>query len=858
MYIFNMLTVIPKLPDAIKGIKEISDNIWWCWNTDALKLFKHIDEELWNNIGKNPIKFLKLVSQERLEKVSKDEIFLKEYNKVYSDFKSYMASTNTYYDKKYGKEYRNEDTKKGGIAYFSAEYGLDETIPLYSGGLGILSGDHLKSASDLGLPFVGIGLMYKEGYFEQKIEAKGNQVTLFYKTDLEDIPIHKVINEKGLPLNFTIKIEGNEVLLNVWQINIGRVKLYLLDADIEENMTKYRELSYKLYGGGREMRVMQEMILGMGGVKLLEILGYKPSVYHMNEGHSAFLIIELIEKIMKEKQVSFNVAKEIVKTMTAFTTHTPVPAGNDVFESELVERMFNGRWENLGLTKEEFLKLGRIENDEHGHTFNMGVFALKMAGKRNGVSKLHGSVSRELFSEVWPNISSDESPITHVTNGVHTTTWLAPIMKKLYNKYLIPFWQDRIEEDSVWQKIYEIPNDELWKTHIECKRKLIKEMDNNLRKRMTENGATYEEIREVVGKVSEKDLIIGFARRFATYKRATIIFNDLERLTQLLNDEKRPVKLIFAGKAHPADIMGQELIKRIDEISKMPQFKGKIILLENYNMGLSRLLVSGVDVWMNNPRRPYEASGTSGQKAAINGAVNFSVLDGWWDEGYDGKNGFVIGTRMQNTEDHEQDRIDSNSIYDVLEKEIVPMYFENENNGRWMQIMKNSIASNAGKYSTSRMVIDYTNEIYIPLKEKNQNHFQNIEQVLTYIKWKKMIYEEFPNIKMYQDAINQNTKVDAGEEIEVGVRIQVGRLTKEDISVEAYVGKVDEKGKVRLVQTIPMEFVEKMDDGTFKYKTKIAIKSGGEFAYTYRIIPRHHMLLDKADMNIVKWYTKED
>ena len=450
--------------------------------------------------------------------------------------------------------------------------------------------------------------MYKEGYFNQKIDGRGNQLTLFAKSDLDNMPIKKVKDEKGRDLAIYIDIENNKVMLKVWVINVGRVKLYLLDSDTEENSSKYRELSYRLYGGGREMRLMQEMILGIGGVKLLKALNIRPNLYHMNEGHSAFLIIELIEQIMKEKQVSFEVAKEFVKTMTAVTVHTPVPAGNEIFDIELIEKMFDGKWDDLGISKDTFLSLGMTPNDNYKKAFNMGVFALKIAGKKNGVSKLHGDVSKELFTEIWPNTADDESPITYVTNGVHTCTWLAPGIKKIYNNYLIPYWQDRIYDNNVWKNIYNIPNDVLWNTHLTYKKKLIEEINKNVRRRMSENGATYDEIVETVGKINENDLIIGFARRFATYKRATIIFEDLERLTQLLNDEKRPVKLVFAGKAHPADVMGQELIKRIDEVSKMPQFKGKIMLLENYNMGLSRMLVAGVDVWMNNPRRPYEAS----------------------------------------------------------------------------------------------------------------------------------------------------------------------------------------------------------------------------------------------------------
>ena len=698
MYIFNKITVNPQLPKRIGKLSEIANNLWWSWNTEFLRLFKMIDRDLWETCEKNPVKFLKQVSQDRLEAVATNQEFLKEYDRLAKEFDDYVTSKNTWFSNKY------PENKKDLIAYFSAEYGLDQTIPIYSGGLGILSGDHLKSASDLGIPLVAVGLLYKNGYFHQKINGYGDQETEYNNIDLSNLPINPVKDENGDELKIYVKFEKRKIYLKVWQINVGRIKLYLLDSDIDENKPEDREVTLKLYGGDQEMRIKQEIVLGMGGTNLLtRALGLNPTVYHMNEGHSAFLILELIKNIIKEKKVSFEVAKDIASSKTVFTTHTPVPAGNDIFPIALVEKYFKEFWPRLGLEREEFLKLGMKPCTDLEPGFNMGILALKVAGKKNGVSKLHGAVSRELFGDVWPEIAANESPITYVTNGIHTCSWLAPSLKELYNKYLIPYWQDNIYKDEVWENINNIPNQELWGIHQQRKQKLLELVKESTTNRLRRSGYSYEEINDITSKLNPNALTIGFARRFATYKRATLIFRDLERITQILNNAERPVQLIFAGKAHPADKEGQDLIKRIHEISMMPQFKGKIFLLENYNIAMSRYLVSGVDVWLNNPRRPMEASGTSGQKASVNGVINFSVLDGWWAEGYNQENGWTIGTNAEFTSYEEQDIADSQSMYHTLEEKIIPTYYEKDENGiskKWMRIMKNSITSTGGKYST--------------------------------------------------------------------------------------------------------------------------------------------------------------
>ena len=855
MYVFNRITVNPQLPKRIGRITEIANNLWWSWNTEFLRLFKRIDIDLWERCNKNPVKFLKSVDQDKLEEVSRDIAFVKEYDKIVDDFDGYMSSKNTWFNQKY-PENRNDL-----IAYFSAEYGLDQTIGIYSGGLGILSGDHLKSASDLGIPLVAVGLLYKNGYFNQIIDRYGMQQPEYRDLDLYDLPINPVKDLDGNDLMLYIKFPKRRIYLKVWEINVGRIKLYLMDSDIDVNNSEDRNTTARLYGGDQEMRIRQEIILGMGGVSLLRRLGLTPTVYHMNEGHSAFLNLELIKNTIKEKQVSFEVAKDIATSKTVFTTHTPVPAGNDIFPIGLVEKYFKDFWPRLGLTREQFLKLGMKPGEGLEQGFNMGIFALKIAGKKNGVSKLHGKVSRELFADVWPHIAPSESPITYVTNGIHTCSWLAPKLKELYNKYLIPYWQDNIHEDYVWEKIKTIPDDKLWKVHTDNKIKLLALVKENVTRRLRREGINYDEIVEITSKLNPEALTIGFARRFATYKRATLIFKDIERITQILNDPNRPIQLIFAGKAHPADREGAELIKYIHEISLKPQFKGKIFILENYNIEISRHMVSGVDVWLNNPRRPMEASGTSGQKASVNGVVNFSVLDGWWAEGYNQKNGWSIGTNKEYPSYEEQDKADSESIYYTLENKIIPIYYDKDRNGiskTWIELMKNSVMSTGGKYSTARMLVDYTNKLYMPLCNLTKKYYNDLNRVTEFNSWKESLYSNWKDIRIEQVENNaDNITVDAGAEIEVRCAVTLPNIAPEDIRTEVYYGKFLEDGTVQDVKIIPMktERVEP-ENKKYYYVTKIDLTSGGNYGYSFRVMPQHEMILDSENLDLVKWIEK--
>lgn len=851
MYVFNKIVVNPQLPKRINRLGEIANNLWWSWNTEFLRLFKEIDIDLWETVEKNPVKFLKRVSQEKLEAVSEKWEFLKEYDRIVENFDDYMSSRNTWFNRTY------PENKKDVIAYFSAEYGLDQILPIYSGGLGILSGDHLKSASDLGIPIVAVGLLYRNGYFTQYINGKGNQETEYKDIDIDTLPITKVKGEDGEDLIIYLKFPKKGLYLKVWQINVGRVKLYLLDSDIDENIEEYRNITTTLYGGNQETRIQQEMILGMAGVSLLKSLKINPTVYHMNEGHSAFLTLELIKNIIKEKKVSFDIAKEIVTSKTVFTTHTPVPAGNDIFPLELVRKYFKDFWIKLGISEEEFLALGMKPDSKNETGFNMGILALKIAGKKNGVSKLHGEVSRELFGEVWPNIAANESPITYVTNGIHTCSWLASNLKDLYNRYLTPYWQDNIYKDEIWEKIENIPDEKLWEEHTKRKIKLLQMVKENTTNRLRRSGYSYEEINRITSNLNPEALTIGFARRFATYKRATLIFKDIERMTQILNDSQRPIQIIFAGKAHPADKEGQDLIKYIHEISMKPQFKGKIFLLENYNIAMSRLLVSGVDVWLNTPRRPMEASGTSGQKASVNGVINFSVLDGWWAEGYNSYNGWTIGTNKEYDNYEEQDIADSNGIYYTLENKIVPTYYEKDKNGiskKWLKIMKNSIISTGGRFSTARMLVDYTNQLYIPLCNLYNKYCSQLDLVSEYEIWKKEIRTNWDDIVISQEKNAESLTIDAGNEIEVYCKVKLPNISQDSIEAQVYYGQFEENGTMDHVQIIPMKLVEEDDAAReYHYMAKIELTTGGNFGYTFRVMPKHEMLLDSANLDLIKW-----
>ncbi len=853
MYLFGKINVTPQLPERISGLSVLSNNLWWSWNSYSLRLYEYIDSTLFNKVNKNPVKFLSQINQKRLVEVIKDQEFLKEYDMVMDNFYGYLNNKNTYYSKTFPNE-KNEI-----IAYFSAEYGIDEILPIYAGGLGILSGDHCKSASDLGIPFVPVGLLYKDGYFNQKINKDGSEVFEYSKANIDDLPILPVYDKDGNELIVPVDFPGRIIYLKVWKINVGRIVLYLLDTDISLNSEYDRQLTLKLYGGNQETRISQEIVLDIGGMKLLDLLDIHPTIYHMNEGHSSFVVLEVIRKFMKEKGVSFETAKKLASACTIFTTHTPVPAGNDIFPVDVMDKYFATYSSELGISRLDFLNMGaRVDGALNGG-FDMAILALKIAGKKNGVSKLHGEVSRKLFGGVWPGTVTDEVPITYVTNGVHTCTWLAPNLKELYNAFMRPFWQERAQDLDVWNDIDNIPDKDLWNVHVTQKEKLIKMIRENIREQKIRNNESIEEINEINKLLDPKALTIGFARRFATYKRADLIFRDIERITQLLNNPDKPVQIIFAGKPHPADIQGQDLVKRIHEISNMPQFKGKVVLLENYNMYIARYLVSGVDVWLNNPRRPLEASGTSGEKAGLNGVVNFSILDGWWYEGYNGENGWAIGDDTEYANYELQDNADSISIYDILENEIIPTYYNKDSSGlskEWLKKMKSSIKTVGGIYNTNRMLCDYLDRLYIPQIRRINSSYSNVEDINSFVDWENNIRSNWDNVRIIPEIPLSEISANAGDSTNMSCKIYLGSLKPSDVLVELYYGKFSDSSQLVNSKYQEMTLKEELENNVYLYETNLSIDNGGNYGYTFRVLPKHDLLINKQDLSLVKWLEK--
>lgn len=710
---------IPKifnLPRRINRLGELAYNLWWVWNPEARRLFFEIDNPLWDRVRHNPVAFLENVERPRLNAALNDLNYMKLYDDQMSKFDNYLSAKDTWFSRRF------PDIKDQDIAYFSFEFGLSECVPVYAGGLGILAGDHLKEASDLGLPLVGIGFIYRQGYFTQKITEDGWQETRNYILNFEEMPIIPVKDENGQLLKISVNLPGRKVVAQIWVVRVGRVPLYLLDTDVDENAQTDRQLNARLYSADPETRISQEIILGIGGVRALRALGYQPQVWHMNEGHSAFLLLERIRELVATG-MSFEDASEQVRQKSIFTTHTPVPAGIDQFPVWLVERFFANYWQQLGLDRDKFIGLASQAQQFH-ENFCMALLALKYSSFANGVSELHGQVSRNMFHFLWPDRKVEDVPITHVTNGVHTSSWLARRMGWLFEKYLGADWMEHLDDLDMWSKVMDIPDKELWELRLYHKRKLVTFVTERIRQQWA-NGDVYP-VQVIAGGVllDPTVLTIGFARRFATYKRGYLLFRDYERLMRLVTDIGKPVQLVFAGKAHPSDEPGKLIIQQVYRAVKDAKMAGRLVFIEDYDMNVSRYLVQGVDVWMNTPRRPNEASGTSGMKAALNGALNFSILDGWWQEAYNGRNGWAIGDDIDYDDPNQQDELDSRSMYDTLEDEIIPMYYDrfsrDEIPEEWIQRVKESIRTLAPQFSMQRMVKEYMEELYNKAFQQNR------------------------------------------------------------------------------------------------------------------------------------------
>lgn len=694
------------IPTRIARLRELAYNLWWAWHPEAQELYRQIDAELWEQDYHNPVDFLRDVRQRRLEEVAADEEYVRQYDSVLAALDRYVGAQDTWFAT------AHPEIKGETIAYFSAEFGLHESLPIYSGGLGVLAGDHIKEASDLGLPLVAVGFIYPQGYFRQRLDHSGWQEAIYSKLNFADVPAQPALTPDGHEVVVEVELPGRMIYAKVYRIQVGRVPLLLMDTDIHPNSPQDRELSARLYGGDQEMRVAQEIVLGIGGVRALRQLGLAPTAWHMNEGHSAFLVLELAREQVRNGTPFAEAVREI-QARSIFTTHTPVPAGNDAFPLPLIEKYFWQYWSQLGLSRDEFVSVA-LQQQSWGPTFAMTVLALKLSERHNGVSKLHGEVARAMWHWLYPDRSTEQVPITSITNGVHTATWLAPEMRQLYDAYLGRDWEDHIDDLERWRKVFNIPDEMLWNTRQGLKRVLVANARERLRQRYVRLGMP---VAPAAYTLDDQAFTIGFARRFATYKRATLLFKDPERLKAILHRPDRPMQIVFAGKAHPADDPGKMFIQQVYQLSQQPGFAGKIIFIEEYDMCVARWLVHGVDIWLNTPRRPHEASGTSGQKASLNGIPNLSILDGWWPEAYNGKNGWAIGEPREYSNQDEQDWHDAQHLYLLLENEVLPAFYDRDSKGvpqRWTAICKEAIATCAPVFSTRRMLKDYAEELYIP------------------------------------------------------------------------------------------------------------------------------------------------
>lgn len=841
--------IVPSLPEKLEPLREIAGNLYWTWNQEAIELFRRLDMDLWEETHHNPLLMLGKISQTRLDEVANDDGFVAHMNRVFIQFNVYMEEVN-WYQKKYGKS----DEKY--IAYFSAEFGLTECLQIYSGGLGVLSGDHMKSASDLGIPLVGVGLCYKEGYFQQYLTSDGWQQERYEITDFYNQPMSLVLNDKKEPIKIELDFPGRKVFFQVWKIKVGRVPLFLLDTNVPENHDEDKIITRTLYGGNIETRIQQEIVLGIGGIRALHAMDIKPLVCHMNEGHSAFLALERMRTLIKNHGLNYYEAKTAGKFSNIFTTHTPVPAGIDVFPNELVEKYFGNYYKNeLTINDKEFYSLGTLNKDRNPANFNMAHLAMNTAGFVNGVSKLHALVSKKMWVTGFKDIPFNEIPIEHVTNGIHTASHLSNEMNELLVRYLGDKYLDPNYFKEASKRIDDIPDEELWRTHERRRERLVAFARQRLKKQIEQRGGSIGDIKAAKEVLDASALTIGFARRFATYKRATLIFKDIERLASILFNSNFPVQLIIAGKAHPKDEEGKALIQEIVQMSKDDHLRKRVVFLENYDMNIARYMVEGCDVWLNNPRRPLEASGTSGMKVIANGGLNFSVLDGWWDEGYDPGVGWAIGNREEYDDLDYQDEVESRVIYDTLEKDIVPIFYDRSDDKlprKWISMMKNSMKKLGPEFNTNRMVEEYFDKFYMKSYETRKELMKDDwKKTKEFSAWKLGLSNNWSKIK-FESISQENIKgeLKVGESYLITAEINLAELTQKDVEVQIYYGKIDDNTQSN--SFTKMKYVSKKGN-VFKYKGEIPCDTTGQFGFTLRILPDHELLINPFELGLIKW-----
>jgi len=845
---FN-LEVNPRIPRRLARLEELAGNLWYSWDRPTRTLFSRLHTGLWDTVSHNPKAFLKRIDQDKLDDAADDPIYLANFNRVLSAYDTYHNEPL----RRDGSEWlRSTDL----VAYFCAEFGFHESFPIYSGGLGILAGDHCKAASDMRLPFIGVGLLYRQGYFSQTIDAEGNQRAEYRASEFDSLPVTAVLRQDGSEVRVHVDMPGRRVICKVWHVRCGHVSLYLLDTDLPENDEHARNITYQLYGGDRQMRLEQEIVLGVGGVRALNELEFKPTIFHINEGHAAFLILERA-RVLVNQGLDFPAAMEAVAGNTVFTTHTPVPAGHDAFAEDAIWNYFAAFCQELKVGRDEFMALARVDG---GHDFNMTALAIRGSRFQNGVSRIHGGVSSRIAAPLWPQIDPEENGIGYITNGVHVPTFLAQEWADLFEKYLGFDWTQRLTDPVFWQRVHAIPDHLFWSVRQSLKAQMLHLVRHRISVQHYRNHgsqAHLDRLLKYADPTNPNVLTIGFARRFATYKRAALIFSDPAWLRELLTNPARPVVLVFAGKAHPADRPGQELIRRVVEVGRMPEFEGRILMVEDYDMRLARRLVSGVDVWLNNPVYPLEASGTSGMKAGINGVLNLSVLDGWWDEGYNGENGWAIKPVGENMEEDRRDREEARTLYELIQDKVIAQYFERGEMGyspQWVRMAKHSIASLLPRFNSTRMVSEYLAKFYLPAARQGRRYADNsYENARKLAQWKTHVRRNWSNIKLRRiDVAKRN--IAFGEDVLLEMGVSLNGLKPEDVVVEILVSRHSHRAELRESRRYRLESQGTMtDQGEHRFALRLTPEICGKLEYRVRIYPYHELLTHPFEMGMMQW-----
>ncbi len=840
--------VHPNLPPELGPLQEIAMNLWYSWNWEAVQLFIRLSPDLWEKSYQNPVLMLGSLSQEELEEAARDDSFVANVKRVHQHLADYLKAPGWFREVHGGEEGCK-------IAYFSAEFGIDEGLPIYSGGLGVLSGDTLKSASDLGLPLVGVGLLYQKGYFRQVLSLDGWQQELYPDNDWYNMPVTIERDGEGKSLRIEVDMAGEKVRARIWRVQIGRIPLYLLDTNVEENSPRGREITGTLYGGDREMRIRQEIMLGIGGVRALRALNLAPTVFHMNEGHSAFLALERIRAHMEEHGVSFAEAREQVVASNVFTTHTPVPAGNEQFATELMRKYLSKVAEKIGLPWQEFLGMGQLASGKTPD-FGLTVLALRSAAHTNGVSRLHAETSRKMWKDLWPGLPESEVPIHSITNGIHTRSWLSHEMGDLFTRYLGPRFVEKPADHSVWERVETIPPVELWRTHEGRRERLVFFVRDRLKTQLTRQGAGASMVQAAEEVLNPEVLTIGFSRRFATYKRAGLLFRQPERLVRLLDSQERPVQIVFAGKAHPQDTPAKEIIKSVIQFASDPRVRHRLVFLEDYDINVGRYLVQGVDVWLNTPRRPQEASGTSGMKAAANGGLNVSILDGWWSEGYAPDTGWAIGSGEVYKNAEEQDQFECEALYNLLENEIIPLFYERDKGGLprgWIDMMKSSMRKLGATFNTARMVEEYAERFYLPAHRAGvrlaKEGFASAKELSA---WRSRVAAEWSRVSIRVDGAKPAGDLLVGSRVAVTVRASLGALSAGDIAVEVYYGMLDTAGEVRNGEIVRARH-EGREGKEEIFRAEIPCQVSGRFGFAARILPRNPDIVNPLTPLLLTW-----